>query len=118
VTDGVEVHVSQRVVSSVPGRAGNWSYSTDMRLPIVPRVGDWLICPLPAAEAGDAGEHTESVKDVFLGPGRVHVELRPVKTDSGQILDELAERGWEQHAGPWANQGGTGTEAGRAHSSR
>jgi hypothetical protein len=103
------VHVSQHVYSNVPGRVGNWSYAADLDLPAAPGVGDYLIIPLSRQpdEDGYEGEHTEPVHQRFIGPGHIHVQLRPVKTDNPAILDELAERlqaGWEQSGGPWADQ--------------
>ena len=84
--------------SSVPGRTGNWSYSTVLLLPRVPVAGDWVMW--------DSGWASLAVKDVTLGPGEAVVEIRPVTTDSGETLDELDSMGWEQHGGPWAGQDG------------
>jgi hypothetical protein len=98
---GYEVEVDQRIVSSVPGRTGNWSVSTRMTLARVPVEGD-LLCH-------HDGWASVVVKSVVLGPGcRVRVDLMPIRTDNPETLDELQSlvehHGWEQHAGPWIGQ--------------
>jgi len=100
VSQLIEAEVWQHVASGVPGRVGNWSYSTVMPFVSLPRQDEWIVL---------AGGSAVRVKDVFHHPGGtwpVHLELYPVSTDNPDELDELAARRWTQHAGPWKDQGG------------
>jgi hypothetical protein len=93
---GFPCELRQIVCSSVPGRVGNWSYSTVLTLPRVPVKGDWVMW--------DEDWSSVCVQDVTLAPGRAVVEIEPIKTDRPDVLDELDRMGWEQHAGPWTDQ--------------
>jgi hypothetical protein len=102
-----EIQVSQRVVSTAEGWVGNWSYSTTITLAGVPRPDDFITF----GADDDGGGFTESVKDTcWRTDGTVQVELRPVKTDSPEVIRHLEARGWERHAGPWAGQDQESTE--------
>lgn len=96
----VKINIKQRIVSTAHGQVGNWSHSTTMLATIMPRTGDLL---------GLAGGHAVPVQQVTVWewPELPLVELATVRTDSNEILAELAARGWDQNGGPWAGQQGS-----------
>lgn len=98
-THPITVDIKQRVVSTAHGQVGNWAYTTRMFLTGMPHRGDLLA----------VGEASVPVQQVTVRPwpDPPLVELATVKTDSGERLAELAERGWDQNGGPWAGQQGS-----------
>lgn len=98
----ITVDVELPIVSSVPGRVGNWSLRKTMRLTAVPHADDLI----ELAE-GWAAARVKTV--VFSDGGKVHVRLVAPSTNSPWILDEYAklanDHGWEQSGGPWKDQG-------------
>lgn len=100
MTDLFAINVTQHVYSTVPGRVGNWIYQTTIKLPWVPGPDAWICFTRP-----DGVEYlTERVKDVIVSTERIHVCLRNVSTDSGELLDEMDAQGWEKLGGPWKDQ--------------
>jgi len=88
----IAVRVELTVVSSAAGRTGTETMTTLMRLPAVPREGDWIeLAP---------GWAASPVGAVIFSSGRVPlVRLRQAKTDAPERLDEFARlilaHGWE-----------------------
>jgi hypothetical protein len=100
----VEVDVHLRVVSSVPGQTGNWSYSKVMELAEVPRAGDSIVLQ----DGTSVFVKSVSFREGCIEP--VYVDLEPTVTDRPDVLDWLrklhAGKGWSQWGGPWAGQVG------------
>lgn len=105
--DEILCKVRQRVISTAYGQVGDWSLTAAMYLPIVPRSGDRLAIPLATTTERVRGEHTGVVMQVTLVPGGPpRVELHPIVSGSGEIISELADRGWDQAGEPWPGQAG------------
>jgi len=77
----MDILITLKVCSSVPGHSGSWLLAANREVPAIPRAGDHV-------ELAD-GWCSEDVWYVtFCANGEVHVALRVMKIDD---LDRLAE---------------------------
>jgi hypothetical protein len=91
VTASAPVIIRQHIYSEAVGAVGIFCQEITRNLPAVPRHEDWI-------ELAD-GWSSAMVRDVtFLVDGRVLAELKNVKTDSPEVVEEhhrlVDEHGW------------------------